>query len=347
MQLPFEPACRTLLLGSLPYRSAAQAISIARQYSADVVVWPHLPQRSFRETSIVQSAAGFPGLVVDAQHRRVYVQRAQAEAGLDRLGLAYLQHDVSYAALADEDASGLSELHRQRESLRSVHVIKGQLMGPISLASHLTDEEERPLIYDDVLFEALTHHLYLRAAWQAAQMAELCERVILCLDEPFLDAAALPFLPLDWQRVEEAIDEVFSAVDGVRAIFTIRATRLQPILQTSVDLLMADAVAPGSALYGDGEAVADLLRRGGMLGLGAVPTGAEELERGSAEQLADTLEHALEQLAPNGLSAVGVLRRSFLTPQDSLGQVAPEVAEGALQRLAQLSALLRERHALE
>ncbi len=162
MSLPFEPACLPLLLGSLPHRSAAQALEVSRRYAGALLAWPQLPVRSFREQSFVQSAAGFPGLVIDTAHRRMYVDRAVAERGLDRLALAYLKDDIDYAALAAEDAAGLQELLRQGENLHGVQALKGQLAGPISLAAHLVDDRQRPLIYDEVLMDAICQHLRLR-----------------------------------------------------------------------------------------------------------------------------------------------------------------------------------------
>src|SRR5262245_13271771 len=168
MSLPFEPACMPLLLGSLPHRGPAQALEVSRRYAGALLAWPQLPARGFREQSFVQSAVGFPGLVVDAAQRRIFVDRAAAERGLDRLALAYLNDDIDHAALGPEDAIGIAELLRQSESLRGARALKGQLVGPISLAAHLTDDRQRPLIYDEMYLEALCHHLRLRAAWQEA-----------------------------------------------------------------------------------------------------------------------------------------------------------------------------------
>src|SRR3712207_5424719 len=64
MTLPFSPACLPLLLGGLPYRSAAQALEISRRYAGSLLAWPQLPRRGFREQGYVQSAIGFPGLVI-------------------------------------------------------------------------------------------------------------------------------------------------------------------------------------------------------------------------------------------------------------------------------------------
>src|ERR1041384_95303 len=100
MTLPFPPASLPWLLGGLPYRSAAQALDISRRYAGQLLAWPQLPQRGFREQGFVQSAIGFPGLVIDAPQARVYVDRARAEQALDRLGLDYLENDCAGHGLA-------------------------------------------------------------------------------------------------------------------------------------------------------------------------------------------------------------------------------------------------------
>src|SRR5262245_34609002 len=181
MPLPFEPACLPLLLGSLPHRSPAQALEVSRRYAGALLAWPQLPERGFREQSFVQSAIGFPGLVVDAAQGRMYIDRSAAERGLDRLALAYLEDDYEYAALGPEDAVGLTELLRQGDALRGARALKGQLVGPISLAAHLIDDRQRPLIYDEMFLEAICQHLRLRAAWQEAQLGEHGQAVIICL----------------------------------------------------------------------------------------------------------------------------------------------------------------------
>src|SRR4029453_1787384 len=150
MSLPFEPACLPLLLGSLPHHSPAQALELSRRYPGALLAWRQLPARSFREQSFVQSAIGFPGLVVDAAQGRMFVDRAAAERGLDRLALAYLNDDFEFAALAPEDAVGVEELLRQGASLGGAWALKGQLVGPISLAAPLIDDRQRPLIYDEM-----------------------------------------------------------------------------------------------------------------------------------------------------------------------------------------------------
>jgi hypothetical protein len=346
MPLPFLPGGIPLLLGSLPYRSTPQALAAVRHVSAGLLVWPQLPQRSYREGGLAQAAVGFPGVHIDAARRVVRFDRELADNGLDRLGLAYLRHDRMSVALADEDASGLAELSRQREHLRGVQAIKGQLLGPISLSLQLTDQQQRPLIYDTALFEALTHHLHLRAAWQSAMLANLCGVTITCIDEPFLDAVGMPFLPIDWPTARQHLGLVLDGIDGFRGLYAGGAVDWAEVFQLPLDLVIADLDRYAASMLTDGVAWAAFLHDGGVIGLGIVPTEADPLQMARVEALAARVEAFLGGLAAFGIEPAQCLRQAVVTTNDMLGHLSIELAERAMQLLIDLSRILRERYAL-
>jgi hypothetical protein len=346
MLLPFFPAGLPLLLGSLPQRNPSQALALIRRYTNALFSWPQLPQRNFREQSLVQAAIGFPGLVIDSERGQIYVDRRRAEEELNRLELAYLKRDLGYAAQSEEEAAGLSELLRQRDSIRNVLAFKGQLLGPISVAAQLTDEQQRPLIYDPMLFEALTHHLCLRAAWQYSRLAELGVTTILCLDEPFLDAMGLSFLPLDWEMAQAQIDLVLSGVGGCRAIYAGGAAEWAKLMQTSANLVIADIYLHPTGLPSAATELAAFLEHGGLIGLGITPADEEVLARETPETLARRIDGLVDTLRTRGIQPELLLRQSVITPSDMLGRTTPEVAEKVLQMLADTSRLVRERYGL-
>jgi len=342
MSLPLVPACLPLLLGGLPHRSAAQALEVSRRYAGQLLAWPQLPQRSFREQSFVQSAIGFPGLVIDATQSRVYVDRASAESDMDRFSLAYLQGRSTYAALTSDIAPGLEELVRQRDVARGALALKGQILGPISLAAQLTDEHDRPLIYDDMLFDALVQHLRLRAEWQETQLLELNDSSIMCIDEPFLETVGLPFLPLDWNRTREQIDQVLAGVRGYKGIFAGGAVDWAQVLQTSVDLIVADVYNHGDGLVAAGPSLATFLEHDGIVGLGIMPGEEEQIEQIHADQLVEQIARLAQQLEPSGITTERLLRQSVVSTTGTLGHLSTGAAERALQQLAEVSSLLRQ-----
>jgi hypothetical protein len=342
MSLTSVPACLPLLLGGLPHRNAAQALEVSRRYAGQLLAWPQLPQRSFREQSFVQSAIGFPGLVIDATQSRVYVDRARAESEMDRFALAYLQGRSSYAALAPDDAAGLEELSRQRDAARGALALKGQILGPISLAAQLTDEHDQPLIYDDMLFDALVQHLRLRAEWQEAQLLELNDSTIMCIDEPFLETVGLPFLPIDWERAREQINHTLDGVRGYKGIFAGGAVDWAQVLQIAVDLIVADIYNHAAGLAAAAPALATFLEHDGIVGLGIIPAEEEQLEQVQADQLVERIVALAQQLEPAGISTERLLRQSVISTAGTLSRLSIGAAERALQQLAELSKLLRE-----
>lgn len=346
MAFTFQPACRPMLLGSLPHRSAAQAITHIRKTTHELLAWPQLPQRSFRETNLTQAALGLPGLVIEPDQSLVFVEPKGALAEMDRLDLAYLRHDLSYAALAPEDISGLSEIQRQPEHVRGTHALKGQMMGPISLAAQLTDDQARPLIYETLFFEAIIHHLHLRAAWHVSQLVELNGATIMCLDEPFLEAMSHSFLPISWEQAQAAIEEVFSTIDGYHALYAGGQIDWARILHWSLDMIIADTFTYHDAFVNAGAQLTEFFDRGGNIGLGMIPTDAELLQQVTAEQLAHRIEILLESFTSYGISKQRFLNHSILTTQDSLGHLNVEMAEYAMQLLANTSNLIRQQYDL-
>lgn len=347
MPLPFEPAGLPLLLGSLPHRSEAQALEVSRRYAGALLAWPQLPRRGFREHGLVQSVAGFPGLVLDSAQSRAYIRRSEAERGLNELALAYLEHDIGRAALPADDTAGLAELERQGDSLRGTLALKGQLLGPISLAAQITDEQQCPLIYDDILLAALAQHLHLRAAWQEARLSDLADATIICLDEPFLEIIGQPFLPIGWEHALNQIDEVLDGISGCKAIFAGGAVDWAMVLRSSVELIIADVYSYSHALIAAAAALRPFVERGGCVGMGLIPADADCLAVATVDGMLGRVDALLEALRPAGLAPERLLRQTVLSTNGPLSQLGVPMAERALQLLAEVSQRLRARYRLE
>lgn len=335
-----------MLLGSLPHRNAAQALTQIQQMTRELPAWPQLPQRSFQETNLVQAALGLPGIVVEATRGHIFVDPAHALTDMDRLDLAYLRHDLSYAALGPDDISGLSEMQRQPEHVRDAYALKGQMMGPISLAAQLTTDQAHPLIYEPLFFEAIIHHVHLRAAWHTSQLAELNGATIMCLDEPFLEALSHSFLPISWDQAQAAIEEAFSSLGGYHALYASGQIDWARIMHWSIDMIIGDVHDHHDALIAAGSDLAAFLQRGGYIGLGIIPADAELLKTSTAEQLAHRLEILLESLISSGVDKKTFLRHAIVTTQDMLGYLNVELAEHAMQLLANTSQLIRQQYDL-
>ncbi len=346
MPLPFAPAGLPLLLGSLPHTDARQAVAIARQYTGKLLAWPQLPQRSFREQSVVQSARGFPGLVVDEANKRVYVDRLRAERELDRLTLAYLENSAQYARLPANDAPGLSNVLDQEHERTGVQALVGHVLGPISLALQLADENQKPLINDAMFFDAIVQHVRLQATWQEARLGELTGATLICLEEPFLEMVGQPFLPIDWDEARARIDEVLSGLNGGRALYAGGALDWEAAMSTVAELIIGDVYNHGDQLVRAAAALTAFLKEDGMVGFGLVPADAAQLTSITVADLVEHLDQLLNQLIPFGIAPDVLVSQSIITSTAGLGMLDVAAAEQALQYMAEVSSQLRERYAL-
>jgi hypothetical protein len=112
-------------------------------------------------------------------------------------------------------------------------------------------------------------------------------------------------------------------------------------------MIIADVYAHASALVAAGPALLAFLERGGIVGLGLVPSDEEVLAQISAVTLVERVEVLLNNLAPAGIGREQLLRQAVITSDNMLGQLTVERAERAVQLLAETSRLLRERYTLE
>lgn len=347
MPLSFQAACLPVAQGSLPHSTVAQALGILLKTTPTILTLPQLVRRNLREWSYVRSGLGFPGLMVDQRTERVYVDRGRAEQGLDRLGLAYLQDDTETGMLPAEDLSAWAEVLRGvAQNFRGCALV-GQMFGPVSLSLQLTDEHLRPLIYDPVLLEALTQHLMLRAAWFSSQLANYADDIIICLEEPFLDAFGSPFFPLDWDQGIELLERAFAGVSGCRGLVAGGSVNWSAVLETSVEYIVFDAYEHSATMLAAAGALAGFFERAGVLVWGLVPTDERTLAHTTAASVVAHYEGLLDALADAGIARETALQASLISTSTSLDHLPVTLAEQALCLCAEVSDLLRSKYTLE
>ncbi|NBU63161.1 MAG: hypothetical protein EBS29_01425 [Chloroflexia bacterium] len=327
-------AVAPLLYGALPHATVGEAMAMLQRFPMPYMVWPQLPQRSFRERSVVQAAWGFPGVVVDERQRRVFVQRAKSEAALPQLALDFLQRRDIRAALTPAEAAGLFAMLPWLGNQPTEVGCKGQLLGPISLAAQLTDEDQIPLIADAMLFEGLVQHLCQRARWQAELLGRANRPVLMCLDEPFLDVLTSPFLSIDRDELWFALARVLDALPCQRAVAIGGDVALAPVLALPIDMVIVNSWDYAARIIEAAPQLHAFLQRGGKLGLGCVPLqgGDDVLLLAQAKVLA-----LIDQCGQAGITAPELIGRLFVMPVSSLGQIDSTVVATVVTTTCQLA----------
>lgn len=306
-----------------------------------------LPQRAPREVALPLTVSGLPGLSLDLEHNRAILSRDEIAHGLDRLAMAYLRADRNAGMPLAEQAQALAELLRQPDLTRG-RALKVELVGPVSLALQLVDDQERPLAYDPALCESLVQHVTLRAIWVAEEIVAAGCTPLICLDEPFLDALGSPFCPLDWEEGGDLLARTLAALPGPRGLCVSGAPPWDSLLALPVELICFDAYAEAPALIRAAPYVAAFLERGGILGWGVVPTDPGALGQEQAATLAQRFTSSVEYLAAAaGLAAERICAATIITTDGPLQGLPPNLARQAALLCGEVAAQVRTRHHLE
>jgi hypothetical protein len=231
------------------------------------------------------------------------------------------------------------------------HALASQVIGPVSLSMQLTDEQNRPLMHDPMLREALAQHLSLRVNWLTERLSSLANDTIICLDEPLLPALSLPFCPIGWDIGIELLEQVFDGTTGCRGIilgeFGARqrdhdlATSWAYLMETSVELIALDVYNYSNLLLSAVSVLPDFLDRDGVIVWGLVPADSAAFAHETTDTLVERFEKLLGQLTASGLPRKQVLSASLISTNDHLHHLAPASAEQALQCCVDISSRLR------
>jgi hypothetical protein len=330
----------------LPHSSPTAATNLLLATTPELLVWPRLPRRSGRDADARQRMAGFPGLVSDGNGEPLYVNHDSAMEGVDRLALAYLRSDLAAGMSPPDQLAELAEFMRSTGQGQRSRALVCEALGPVSMALTLTDEHDRPLIYTPELCETVVHHIALRVGWQVAQLQAYCAEVVICLDEPMLDALDLPFCPLERNEGLGMLARVFETIEGVRALALSSLVDWATMSELAIDLVFCDAYEHGAALVATAEGVGRFLEQGGSIAWGVVPADAAQLDTENVLSCLARFRQLLTGLEQRGLDHELLLQTALISTSDGLAQLSPTQAEHALYLCAGVAAKLREQYQL-
>ena len=337
-----EFGCLPMVIGSMPHTDPAEACSQVIHYLKDIPAWPQLPKRSFLENMYVQFSQGFPGVVVRGDS--IYIDRSQdLDKPLEQLYAAYLENDIDEYPISPEYAAGLHYFLGLNNL--SPKIVKGQITGPITWGLTVTDDSRRAILYDDVLADAVTKLLRLKAAWQEKKLSQICTNTIIFVDEPYMAAFGSAFFTLSRERVINLLEEVFGGISGVKGVHCCGNTDWSVMLDTSADIVSFDAYNYAQSLSLYPAEVKKFLERKGAIAWGIIPNDEESLAKESVASLKDRLEEAMAPFTRKGVRFQQLLEQGLLTPSCGLAPLASKEASArALELLTELSLKIRKRY---
>jgi hypothetical protein len=209
--------------GSLPHDDPETACRLVAE-TLDIPTWPQLPNRTYLENMYVQFSERFPGVVL--ANERIYVDRRQdLDPQLEQLYIAYLANDLKHGRISPEYAAGLYRflegdllVPAGGKSAGKPRAVKGQVTGPVSWGLTVVDQDRRPVLYDDVLAEAVAKHLRLKAAWLESQLKKLAPTTLVFIDEPYMSSFGSAYISLSQEQALALMEEVLAGIEGLKGL---------------------------------------------------------------------------------------------------------------------------------
>ncbi|OGR07785.1 MAG: hypothetical protein A2511_04960 [Deltaproteobacteria bacterium RIFOXYD12_FULL_50_9] len=352
---PFKADGLPTLIGSLPLTDHNEALAWIFAHTPEIPLWPQLPGKP-GEGMLQQFVEGFPGITEDENRTYFNVQSAGFEEELVAFFEEYLAvsedpilRATSRFKVSQDRAAGIYCLAAATGSKEGIRAVKGQITGPFTLLTGLTDQNRRLGYYDETIREMAVKGLAMKAAWQVAKLGEAGKPVLLFIDEPALAGlGSSAFISISQEAISADLTEVINAVHeagGLAGIHVCANTDWGFLLAQPLDILSFDAYGFFDRLIGNKEQVLAFLARGGILAWGIVPTSERNhIIEETPESLIALWEKQAGQLVSAKLDLPALLRQSLITPSCGTGSLTPDLAARVLGLTRDVSAILRKKY---
>lgn len=352
--MTFEPSCRALAIGSVPHIDPDEACSLIMSSLSDIPMWPQLVNLSWKESMVVQCSEGMPALSTDEDAERIFFQTEDESYVVSQIQSfyeAYLNQDLDKFCISEEYAAGFAafiEWLEAHEGFKPPY-LKGQVVGPVTFGLSVTTIDKQAAFYNEALKDAIIKTLAMKAAWQVKVFRHIRpdSTPIIFFDEPYLQSFGSALVRLERSEVVDALNECFSAVDGITGVHCCGNTDWSLLMETEVDIISFDAFdyLKNIVLYPDH--LRGFLDRGGALAWGIVPSiypDPRQIEHETADTLTDRFTEGLNEVSRLGVPLEALPRQSLVSPTCGTGSMELSLAEQSIRTTAEVSRNLRERY---
>ncbi|MFH1201798.1 MAG: hypothetical protein V1674_02780 [Candidatus Omnitrophota bacterium] len=347
MSIEFKPRCLATGIGSLPHKDAPQAVDLILRYSPEIPFWPQLPKISLKESMTAQFSENLPGIEFKDKGI-VFNASTDKDEALSKFYEKIIAVDTDYFAVTKEFASGLYAFIDRLKTKKpeGIELLKGQSIGPFTLAASIKQPDGRLVLNDPLLMDAVVNGLGMKAYWQIKQLKNYCQKVIIFFDEPYLGCFGSGFTPVTREEVIKRLNDLIEPLRQEKEVFfgvhCCGNTDWSMLMEAKLDIISFDAFGYLERLVLYGQDLKKFFERGGILAWGIIPT--SEFKDQSQEELIARFEKGLGALEKKGISKDLVLERSLITPSCGMATLSEGNAEEILRLASQVSGALRKKY---
>ena len=330
----------TTAMAVMPHTDVDEALKLA--LSLDIPFWPQLPLYNYYEDMYVQAAEHFPGIILDMEKQTLRFSTEKFMAELEET-LSHFE-DPAYFDVSPQYSA---VYHRFLElDLKDRPAIRGQLEGPISFGFFIKNENDRPILFDDMVRPFLYEFMAKRVNVQLARLKEKNPNAFMFIDEPGLQFLFSAMSGYSDVFAREDIDNLFSMIDRPRGIHLCGNPDWDFLLGFDMDIVSIDLYTNAKVLPLYKKSIINFIKRGGTIVWGVVPTNIEPFKKETHKSLIELLESTWQGLYDEGLDRDLLLSRSLLSPATCclINPDKQKTVNLAFTSLIQLSESLREKY---
>ena len=348
-----------MAIGSLPHKNLKDAMDLVEKNFDKIPFWPQLAKLNRKEDMIVQFLECIPGLQFDEAADKIYLEN-ESDDFFGQLEEFFMDYEEIIADPTSEllDKYAVTEAYSTTfrpflEILKKTKpaYAKGQIVGPFTLATSLTDKENKCAYYDETLKEIIVKMLSLKALWQIKEIKKASENTtpIIFIDEPSISQLGTSaFITISHEEVIEMIKEISDLIKengGLSAIHCCGKCDWTIPINVGVDIINLDGFFFAQSLSLFHKEIESFIKNGGLIAWGIVPTlDKDALTQTNIEEMLSKFEEAIEYLTKKGIDKTLLVNSSMVTPSCGAGSITVELAEKAMDLTKELSLILGEKY---
>lgn len=338
-------------IGSVPHKNVDEACNLFLETLTEIPCWPQLPERDMREEMCVQYTEGLPFLKFSPDDKKIYIDMPEDNTDeLEEFYIKYLKEDPSMFPISKDYSIGFASMvdRLQEKMPDSLRAVKGQIVGPITLAGSLKDRNDISILHNTMLFDTVVKLLAMKACWQIDNYSKFDVPKIIFLDEPYLSSYGSAFANLKKEQIVDSLNEIFESIHKRNALAGIHCcgnTDWPMLMETQVDIINFDAFGYMDKMLIYKQAIDAFLKRGGFMAWGIVPTSHDIIDV-TADSLFERLDSAINHLVSKGIDRNLIIENSLITPSCGTGTMPLDEAEKSMTMTHDLSIMIKERYGI-
>jgi len=309
-------------IGSLPHTDPAEACNVIFD-SVDIPFWPQLPHRNFLELMVPQYSEGFPFVKIKGED--VYVSKAEEP-----------ELSAFYEAVANKSGFPISQKYAAgfytfvdmlKEKGKRFSTVKGHITGPLTFTLSLTDDQKRPIFFDEEMKELSLELLKGKVSWQVDMLKPYADNVLIFVDEPILSALGTSaYLGVSTEEALRMLKEIVKHIKNEGALAGIHCCGKADwplVLSSGIDVFNYDSYFFWDTLALYPKDVKTFIDNNGFIAWGVVPT-TEIIREVDLQGLKQQFERGLASLEEIGIPGDKLRQHVLITPSCGTGSLTVE-----------------------